>query len=581
MNQESKQKRIHRMGCRLFVAILAGIFSAASAKELPNEEKVAIIKDIVADKIADAQGAAVALPELFEAVSERMALTPDKANAESNAIIDESIQRAKIDFPDTDAILRARFSKQTEQMWPSYKTGQKIEVLYYLAGKPFSVSGIYYRKDSKYVWVGSKKILISTLAPDYVPRFDSEQARKTRCLNYISKKIEEYHKKREERAMNYLAKSYDRLQHALKKVKYNGHWVSAKVLTLFLYEEAFTKQKKKILDRLQQAKDAKTYQETFDILEELLRQYPKHPQKDQMEDLLVSYKTMMTKDRKVPHDAAIHALEELLRQYPHHSDKNTWENVLISRKIEMVESNLDFNRNIAVLQELALRFPNRDSDRIKRLIEFCTATRDTLAKCSPNDILNSWNALSQYCRNYPGSPYMDKIRSVMKKYFGVFQTKAASDPELAKKCARVTFTCSLKLNNGDVVAPECLIYILAANPDIEKKFVQYRAQYEKGEIESSMPVITHQQNMDRLRAAQDRLGAMRDIHNISSYAEKNELAAATFRAEAAVYLPPGNYTVCAFTSYGNASLRWVKHINAYGKSGKCILTNDGEGVLMK
>lgn len=171
---------------------------AAAAEELSSEEKIKIIEEIVNTKIKEAKGAD-ALTEVLESVAAKFPLDTDKDTPESAAFIKDLEEQTRKKYPATQKDLENRYVLMAEKNFPVYNVGDKITVVFMLHGKPFTVSGPYYRQDSSHVWVGSKKILKSNLAREYAERFNAALVKQLR-KNYVVQHIHRYQQERE----NYL-----------------------------------------------------------------------------------------------------------------------------------------------------------------------------------------------------------------------------------------------------------------------------------------------------------------------------------------------------------------------------------------
>ena len=343
---------------RIAAVIPVVLLSVASvAAELPNEEKLAVIDRIISEKMQESKGGDV-LAAVLDAVSQQFPLDAQDT-PESDAIIKQQKEKARRKFPSTDKQLTVQFTPAAEAEYPIYKLKSTVKVVYELAGKPFPVTGTYYRSDSKHVWVGSKKILRYQISPEYAYRFNPDQAQALR-RKFILKKIAEYHHAAEAYELQLLMEQSDNIERLRKKVKFKGRWHTVRNVVEQKYAAESARRDNQIASKIQRAKDCRTYEETFEILESVLQDNPNHPLAGEARKLLEFYKSKATAQ-------------------------------LIEKKIELAQKTPTYKEKFAILEEIIARYPDhemlpqvtnllnkykgdysRKSEEVKQILAYCS-----------------------------------------------------------------------------------------------------------------------------------------------------------------------------------------------------------------
>lgn len=226
--------------------------------------------------------------EVLDAVAEKIPLDGEETQ-ESVAIINQIKQKVRQEYPLSDQELTERYMPKAESLYPVYKQGDNANIIFLLHGKQFYASGPYYRSDSTYVWVGSKKILKSTIPSDYACRFDVK-LNEAKRNGYVNSKIYDYHRRADSFEQKLLAAQHDNIEASRNKFKINGKWQTARAVTEQKYAAASSRQDQSIENAIKRAKHCETYAETYRILESLLHRYPNHKRHTEITAVLNEYK---------------------------------------------------------------------------------------------------------------------------------------------------------------------------------------------------------------------------------------------------------------------------------------------------
>lgn len=223
--------RVRSHGMKTAVlAVMIGFGATAGvalpAEDLSNSEKIKVIDGIAAKAVG--LGCEVDLLDIYLQVSEHMQLDA-KDTEESQAMLEKWKREALEKYPGSYDELKKRYEPLAVERFPLYKIGDKIDIIFFLHGKGFPVSGTYYRSNSSTLWVGSKKIARSSLPREIAMRFDRVKTMKLRG-NYIEDNIRKYQRKRESyvERMMFRSPEYERKR---GNVLYNGKWFSPRKLT--------------------------------------------------------------------------------------------------------------------------------------------------------------------------------------------------------------------------------------------------------------------------------------------------------------------------------------------------------------
>lgn len=327
---------------------LTGVLTGA---DLTNAEKILIIDEIATQKIKEAKGRDVDLSEVLDAVGQQFPLDPGAAS-ESTDFIEKLKQQVKLKYPASDAELEAKYRQEAESLYSAYKQGDEVTVTYQVYDKTFQVSGLYYKSDPGYVWVGARKLSRKNIPPDEVSRFDVKAAG-VKCQQYIQEKINEYHRKRSEYERQLMEDFREEIEFSRNKLKIGKKWLPVRSVVEQKFKEVVASLNQEIARNVLLAKKYRS----ISNLEYLMSQYPNHPEKDKWLNLMISYKLQKLKNNS--YQEAIHILESLMNQYPDHADKGKWLNMVIAYKLHMAQDkNTSSSDSIQILESLISKYPN-------------------------------------------------------------------------------------------------------------------------------------------------------------------------------------------------------------------------------
>ena len=168
---------------------------AEQPKRLSNRERISIIKEIILQKL-DQNPDYIDPDQVLEEISQKMNLDMIQTE-ELQKIEKERQQKVLQKYPMTDEQLREKYLQEAENLFPLYNIGDEVEIHYLLHGKSFGITGVYYRSDPTYIWIGTKKIPRLNLARKYSIRFDADETAILRN-QFVDKKLMEYHNIRSE-----------------------------------------------------------------------------------------------------------------------------------------------------------------------------------------------------------------------------------------------------------------------------------------------------------------------------------------------------------------------------------------------
>lgn len=310
------------------ILLPAGMFctEAAAAEGLSSEEKIGIIDEIVKTKLKEAKGGD-ALDAALDAVAAKFPLDPDEKAPGYIAFIKKLEEQTRKKYPVTDKELEKEYRASAEMEYPIYNIRDNVTVVFLLVGKPFTVTGTYYRQDSKFVWVGSKKIPKVNLEKEYVSRFDVNQAKQLRA-NYIWQKIRRYHQQKDSLLKMLKSQNKEKISELRGEIKFNGKWLSPRKVVMERYEAAFTRQENTIEAMVHKAKNSSGYNEKIKILESVIQEYPDHKSIAEFESLLEKFKEDRINDliagsiQKAKdasdYNVKFNILESIIKEYPDH-----------------------------------------------------------------------------------------------------------------------------------------------------------------------------------------------------------------------------------------------------------------------
>ena len=394
--------------------VLLGCFWTAAAGDLSGE-KIGIIDEIVNTKIKEAKGAD-ALSEVLDAVAEKFPLDTNEESAESSAFIEELQEQARKKYPATNQELEDKYRPIAERSYPVYNTGDHVSVIYLLHGKPFAVSGQYYRQDSRFVWIGSKKILKTQLGGEYASRFDQNRTKQLRA-SYVAQNIRRYHQQKDLLFKMLKSQNQEKISELRGEIKFNGKWLPPRKVVLEKYAAAFARQNNSIAELIQKAKDSPDYNEKNKILESVIQEYS-------------DYK-------------AIEEVKTLQEQF-----KQAHINSIIANAIQQAKNASDYNEKSKILESVIQKYPDHlaveeaKTLRLKFAVDFIRKmeeVKNILACCSQRNIdfdqlkdkyqinLMERDVLSRVQFRFRGIPGRTKLQSVLENAQQIFVGKVIAN----------------------------------------------------------------------------------------------------------------------------------------------------------
>lgn len=231
---------------------------------------------------------------------------------ESTALIRSLEEQANRKYSATDQELEIEYQAAAEDLYPIYKTGQTVTVVYQLYRKPFTVSGPFYRQDDKFVWVGSQKIPKSKLHRKFVSCFNPDLAMTLR-KNHVAAELQRYHRTRESylemlktRNQEKILKLTGGLESALKRS-------AARKTAMKKYLEAVVRRKEIFNSAFRMY--AKDKAEACRIMEKAIEDYPGTPEAEKGRKILPGWKMEMGREKATERRLqAIQKAEEEHRQ---------------------------------------------------------------------------------------------------------------------------------------------------------------------------------------------------------------------------------------------------------------------------
>ncbi|MBQ9337871.1 MAG: leucine-rich repeat domain-containing protein [Lentisphaeria bacterium] len=212
--QNSSIMQVFILGVSLF---LPGM---AYSETIQQDRRLEIIREIIVRNISDSGGD---ITKIEKEVSQRFPLVPFQTE-EYRKLLNKRDVAVKKRFPKTDQQLRADLQKRAEKLFPLYRIGDEVSVVYQLTGKPFRVTGKFYRKSRGILYIGSARIAERNLEEEFIPKFDPA-ANQSMRERYIAREIESYRQQRQ-RFADSLYK--DEILRSQGYLKFNHKWVTAK-----------------------------------------------------------------------------------------------------------------------------------------------------------------------------------------------------------------------------------------------------------------------------------------------------------------------------------------------------------------
>ena len=373
------------------------------AGEISGEEKLRIIEQIVDSKIKEAMGGD-ALSEVLNAVSAKFPLDTDKDSPASTAYIQQLEEQVRKQYPASDKDLKLQYGPVSEKAFPVYNIGDQVSVIFLLHGKPFRVSGQYYRQDSRFVWVGSKKILKYHLAGEYRHCFDPVRTAELRN-NFVVQRINRYHQDRDAYARRLKIKAADKIHELKGDIKYNDKWTTAKNVVLQRYASAIADRNQMITNAIQKAKDSRDYNEKYRILESIIQDYPNYESLAAVEDLL----------RKFKEEHSNKMIADAIRKAKDSRDYNEKYRILES----IIHDHPDYKALAdvkALLQSFRQEY-SRKSDEIQKIIAYCSQPDCDFGQFKKQyqiDLMDR-DLLARIRVRFRGIPALEKLQTVLAK----------------------------------------------------------------------------------------------------------------------------------------------------------------------
>ena len=130
-----------------------------------TQEMTTIIRKIV-EKNFDDQG--TDLEKIHREISQHLPLDPVKTQ-DYFEWLKKRENEVKKRFPLTDQQLRKDLALKAEKEHRLHKIGDTVTINYLLAKKLYSISGVYYKKADRFIYIGSSKILRKNIPNEFSP----------------------------------------------------------------------------------------------------------------------------------------------------------------------------------------------------------------------------------------------------------------------------------------------------------------------------------------------------------------------------------------------------------------------------
>ena len=192
----------------------------AQAITTRTQERTNLIRNIIEKNIRDT---GTDLEKIHQEVSKYMPLDPIHT-PEYTEWLNKKEAAVKQKFPMTDQQLRLIFSDRVKSIYPLYNIGDIVSVTYLLHGKPFKVTGKYYRNTVNLLYVGSAKIAKRNIPDEIASQFDAVKNTELR-KKYIAEHIQSYHKNRNKYADRIFE---DEIMQSQGYLKIAQEWISVR-----------------------------------------------------------------------------------------------------------------------------------------------------------------------------------------------------------------------------------------------------------------------------------------------------------------------------------------------------------------
>ena len=178
------------------------------------------------------------IADALDDVYEKMPLDIDRSKKLSPEFLQQTKERAQMEYSIPDETLKERYAAEAEEKFPVYHVGEVVTVYHAIYGGSFDkATGKLVRVEPKFVWIDDKKIARAKLREDIAPRFDQNQIEQLK-KKYVEQGIVRYHQDRSafESKMN-----EEELRRIRGFVKYDGKWQSARNVVKQMFEAILKK----------------------------------------------------------------------------------------------------------------------------------------------------------------------------------------------------------------------------------------------------------------------------------------------------------------------------------------------------
>ena len=227
---ETEKGRIvdYERACKNVVSVVSVFTKDVRDRSRFEKDVVELLETNYKKKIADA----------LDDVYEKMPLDIDRSKKLSPEFLQQTKERAQMEYSIPDETLKERYAAEAEEKFPVYHIGEVVTVYHAIYGGSFDkATGKLVRVEPKFVWIDDKKIARAKLREDIAPRFDQDQIEQLK-KKYVEQGIVRYHQDRStfESKMN-----EEELRRIRGFVKYDGKWQSARNVVKQMFEAILKK----------------------------------------------------------------------------------------------------------------------------------------------------------------------------------------------------------------------------------------------------------------------------------------------------------------------------------------------------
>ena len=273
----------------VIAATVIPIGALCIAAEITSEENE-IIDMIVNTNIKKINAEA----EILKAIAKTFRLSTEET-PESTAFIKQLEAETLKKYPATDKELETKYRAEAEKNYPSYKIGDSITVIFRLHGKPFTVSGPYYRQDPKFVWVGSKKILKAHLSKQHASGFDPKLVKKLRD-EFVEQNIRRYNQEKKAFFSDLKAKKAYKINELRGNLEAYEKLTAAKKAAIEKYRELVQTRTNKF--KAAQQMYAKDKIKAYDMMKKAIKEYAGTPEAAEGINILSKWEKAIVKEKQ-------------------------------------------------------------------------------------------------------------------------------------------------------------------------------------------------------------------------------------------------------------------------------------------